>query len=395
MRTLAYTLLSVASLGLSGLSQAEGMELSGRVGYEARVFADEGLYPGQSHQSSHSMFAEPELYWQWNEGDDSLVFKPYVRLDEQDSQRTHVDIRELLWTHASSDWEFKAGLGRVFWGVTEFQHLVDVVNQTDGVEDIDGEDKLGQPMVNLALIRDWGVVDLMVLPGFREQTFVGQDGRLRGPLTVADDKAHYESAAGQQHLDWAIRWSHSLGDYDVGLYWFQGTKREADLAVEGDELVPFYEQMDQWGLDLQATLGDWLWKFEAIYQETQNNSYGALQGGFEYTLVGVTDTVWDLGLLMEYGWDSRGMDATSGIQDDLFVGTRLTLNDVQSTELLAGIGLDMEHGGYNLLVEGSRRIGDSWKLSLDARLFHSDEPADPLFALRRDDLVQLTLERYF
>ena len=35
-------------------------------------------------------------------------------------------------------------------------------NQTDGVEDIDSEDKLGQPMVNLTLERDWGALDLYV-----------------------------------------------------------------------------------------------------------------------------------------------------------------------------------------------------------------------------------------
>jgi len=54
-----------------------------------------------------------------------------------------------------------------FWGVTEFQHLVDIINQTDLVENIDTEDKLGQPMINLALINDWGTVDLFIMPYFR------------------------------------------------------------------------------------------------------------------------------------------------------------------------------------------------------------------------------------
>ena len=46
----------------------------------------------------------------------------------------------------------RLGLRKVYWGVTESQHLVDVINQTEGVENLDGEDKLGQPMLNLALI---------------------------------------------------------------------------------------------------------------------------------------------------------------------------------------------------------------------------------------------------
>ena len=59
-------------------------------------------------------------------------------------------------------------------GVTESRHLVDVLNQVDGVEDIDEEDRLGQPMINISTQRDWGSVDLFVLPGFRERTFAGQ-----------------------------------------------------------------------------------------------------------------------------------------------------------------------------------------------------------------------------
>ena len=53
----------------------------------------------------------------------------------------------------------------MFWGVTESQHLVDVVNQTDLVENPDGEEKLGQLMVNLTVARSWGTLNLFVAPG--------------------------------------------------------------------------------------------------------------------------------------------------------------------------------------------------------------------------------------
>ena len=44
------------------------------------------------------------------------------------------------------------GVRRVFWGVAESNHLVDVINQTDAIENPDQEDKLGQPMLNLAYV---------------------------------------------------------------------------------------------------------------------------------------------------------------------------------------------------------------------------------------------------
>ena len=86
-----------------------------------------------------------------------------------DDRRSHFDVRELMYQRVFDDFELRAGLGRVFWGVTESYHLVDIINQTDLVEDIDLEDKLGQPLVNLTLIRDWGALDLFALPGCRGQ----------------------------------------------------------------------------------------------------------------------------------------------------------------------------------------------------------------------------------
>ena len=102
----------------------------------------------------------------------------FVREDSMDDERSHADIRELSWLYYSDDWELRLGISKVFWGVAESQHLVDIINQTDAVENVDGEDKLGQPMINLTLIRDWGNVDLFVLPYLRERTFTGVNGLL-------------------------------------------------------------------------------------------------------------------------------------------------------------------------------------------------------------------------
>lgn len=387
--------LIALSLLASQASGAAELEVSGRVGAEWRHYLQDALYSGQHNDSSVSIMAEPEFYWEWNGGDNSVLFKPFVRIDQYDNERSHADIRELVWTHVADDWELKAGISKVFWGVTEFQHLVDVINQNDAVEDIDGEDKLGQPMVNLSMVRDWGTLDLFMLAGFRERTFAGDEGRLRSGLVVNTDKARYQSSAAENHVDAAIRYSNSVGDYDYGVHWFRGTNRDPVLIAESGELIPLYEQMNQVGVDVQATKGDWLWKFESIYRDSDSHSFAAAQGGFEYTFVGINETAMDLGLLMEYGWNSRGTDAVTGNQNDLFLGARLTLNDAESTELLAGIGHDLDYDSTSFTVEASRRIGDSWKLSVDARVFDSDNSNDSLYAVRQDDQIQLTMEYYY
>lgn len=374
-------------------------EMSGKVSAELRAFTQDTAYAGQEQDYNLSFAAEPEFYWEWNDGTDNVTFKPFFRVDQHDSERTHGDIRELNWVHVGDDWELRTGIRKVFWGVTEFQHLVDVINQTDGVDDFDGEDKLGQPMINLSLVRDWGIVDLFVLPGFRERTFAGREGRPRAGLLVDTDAAQYESGDEEKHIDTAIRWSHTLGDFDVGAYWFHGTNRDPELLVRNQNgqtvLVPRYVQMDQVGIDLQATLDSWLWKLETLWRDTDKEDYFAAQAGFEYTFYGIQDSAADLGVLLEYGWDERGEDASSNVQNDLFFGGRMTLNDADSTELLAGVGYDLDYDSQSLIVEASRRVGENWKVALDGRFFSADDPKDVASAFDRDDHIQLTVERYF
>lgn len=382
---------------------AFGFEYSGKIAVEERYFFEAGQYAGQFEHSQASLSIEPEFYWDWSGGSSSLTFQPYYRIDAEDSERTHGDVRELSYIYASEDWEFRAGIRKVFWGVTEFQHLVDVINQTDGVESSDGEDKLGQQMFNLSLVKNWGIVDLLVLPGFRERTFSGEGGRLRGPLVVDKSDVGYESGAEEQHVDLAVRWSHSLGAFDMGGYLFRGTNREPILTPVqvGEALVlrQYYNQMDQLGFDVQATLGDWLWKFESIYRDTDTGDFGAIQAGFEYTYVGVFESSADLGWLLEYGWDSRGegdlKKAGSSFQNDLFLGGRFAFNDAQSSEVLVGFGTDLEHNASTFLIEASRRFAESFIATLDVRVFQSSDPAEPLYGLKDDDHLQLSLEWYF
>jgi hypothetical protein len=284
--------------------------------------------------------------------------------------------------------------------VTEFQHLVDIVNQTDLVENLDTEDKLGQPMVNLALIRDWGTVDFFVMPWFRERTFPGRDGRLRTQPVIDDDLSRFESGAKEKHVDFAVRYSHFIGDFDIGLSHFYGTSRDPRLIPGVDAgarpvLIPFYDIINQTSLDLQATKGNMLWKLEALHRSGQGDTWNALAGGFEYTFVGVFETAIDLGVLSEYHYDDRGESAPVTFEDDIAVGTRIAFNDTQSTETLMGIIWDRNTGGKFFNLEASRRIGDSWLLELQTRFFFGQADEDPAFAITRDDYIELFLTYNF
>jgi hypothetical protein len=153
-------------------------EWSGYVEGQLRYFTQRAL-DGDQNDATLSLAVQPEYYRRWDKGKQSLLFVPFARLDSQDEERSHADIRELIWTYVGDGFETRAGIGKVFWGVTEALHLVDVINQIDLLENPDGEQKLGQPMFKLSLERQWGIVDLYLLPGFRQRTFPGEEGRLR------------------------------------------------------------------------------------------------------------------------------------------------------------------------------------------------------------------------
>ncbi len=377
---------------------ASGNELSGFIEAEVRLFAKDPIFPDQKHDNA-SIVLQPEYYHEWENGS-SFTFTPFVRLDSADDERTHFDIRELNYLCLADSWELRMGIGKVFWGVTEFYHLVDIVNQTDLVESLDGEDKLGQPMAHLSIPRDFGVVDLFLLPYFRERTYPGINGRLRNALVVDTDHARYESSDGVHHMDWVIRYSHAVADWDFGIYHFRGTGREPILIpdftdVNSPVLIPFYEQINQTGLDVQMVAGEWLFKLEAIYYSGRRADYAAATGGFEYTFTRVAETDMDLGIIGEYAFDDRGDEATTVYQNDLMLGLRLAVNDMASTTLLVGFIHDTDNASQIVRIEAGRRITDHIKLFLESGLFLNTSPDDLLYDLRDDGFVRLEAAYYF
>ena len=355
---------------------------SGYVSGQGRGFWQSPQFSDQ-RDGDVSLAFEPEYYKEWNEGLRAITFSPFARIDSTDPERTHVDVRAAHYLHVIGDWEWRIGLAKVFWGVTESQHLVDIINQTDLVENLDTEDKLGQPMIETTWLQDWGALQFYVLPGFRERTFPGRSGRLRTGLVVDTDKEEYESGAEEYHVDWAVRLKTQFGPVDLGLSHFNGTSRVPELrptlnSSGGIELIPFYGLIDQTGLDLQTIIGNWTWKLESILQTKKGRDFAAAVGGYEYTFYGVAGRPGDLGVLTEYHFDDRKRDAPTGFQDDVFLGMRYAFNDAQDTEILAGGLYDFDFSSRSFRVELQRRVSDSWKLESELQLFSNVGKEDPL-----------------
>lgn len=393
-------LLVIFMLSMLLCQQAYAWDYFGEAGVDVRYFTQSPQFDQQFEDISLSAYFEPQFYKEWDAGKQSVAFVPFVRVDQHDSERSHVDVRELTYVRSAQDWELRLGVRKVFWGVIEFQHLVDVINQTDAVENIDGEDKLGQAMVNLALINDWGTVDFYVMPYFRERTFADRDGRFRSAIPIDGDAARYESDAEQTHIDLAVRYQHSFNNIDLGLAHFRGTNRDPHIIAETDSsgitsLIPFYDIIDQTSLDVQMTTENVLWKLEALHRSDSIDSYNAVAAGMEYTFYNVFTTFYDLGVLAEYHYDDRDELSTTGLEHDIAIGARLSLNDVQSTEALAGLLIDKDSRSKFFSLEASRRLQDSWVIDVQARFLLDQPEEDPFFAFTRDDYFDISLSYHF
>lgn len=402
MKTSLIPIVLFITFGLIGASVAGETELSGYITGDLRVFPSSPVHAGQSGTALNpSLVVQPEFRYEWSEGENRVTAIPFVRLDAQDKERTHFDLRELNWLHVGESWDLRVGVEKVFWGVTESRHLVDIINQTDLVEDLDGEDKLGQPMVNFGVQRDWGNLNFFILPFFRERTFPGKKGRLRGPIPVDTDNPVFGSSAEEWHVDFAIRYETVIGDWDIGVAHFYGTGREPRFVLGMDVtgnpvLIPQYDIINQSSVDVQATLGDWLLKLESIVRSGQGDTFGAVVTGFEYTFYGVFNNDTDVSLLVEYIYDDRDEHAAPTSQDnDIFLALRLALNDTNDTNFLGGVFVDLSSGATFINLETNRRLSDQWKLEIEARAFASSPMEDPAFVVRKDHHLQIRLARYF
>ena len=403
MKTTA--LMVVAALFTVSYTQAA--EWSGFAAVDLRVFTEQAALPGQNSGAvDPTALLQPEFRQEWHAGADRVTAVPFGRYDSLDSHRSHWDLRELNWLHTDDGWNVRVGVGKVFWGVTESRHLVDIVNQTDFVEQINGEAVLGQPMLNLTMPSQYGNISLLYLPYFRERTFPSASGRLRFTIPVDTDHAQI-SGADQWHPDWAVRWSRTFGEWDIGLAHFRGLSREPRLVPNDvsrpTALIPIYDVISQTSVDVQGALGPWLLKLEAMTRSNPGPRFAAAVAGFEYTVYGLLNRGADVGLLLEYQYDGRQKFSMTQLTStlptpadhDLFVATRLSLNDEHNAQLLLGVTVDVVTQATLMTVKGSRRMGEHWKVEVESRGFYHIPSTDILAGMSQDDYVQIRLMRFF
>ena len=422
----AYSVLLPGFALCAAMNSALALDYRGNVSAEATYFPEQstGL---DNFRFSSSIAAEVELSHDFADNV-TLTAHPYARWDQQDDERTVVDLRELLLTTTGESWEFNAGISTVFWGVTESENPVNIINQIDTVEDPAGDTKLGQLMLNFKWFTDnYSEFEAYLLPEHREATFIGANGRPFPGITVDPGLTTYESSRGARHIDYALRWTRSFDIWDIGLHFFDGTSRDPVLTpvvtATSAVLAPRYPLLKQGGIDAQGLFGDLAVKAEVV-QKTGNEIESHIQSvtGIEYTLVGFLSPLqeqekipedWctpdtknvfkklacndriDLGLVFEHLWDQRGRDSNQPFQNDLLMGLRFAFNDAATSDTLIGVIQDLDGGATSLQIEASTRLFESYRLTALGRAFANTDGDQVLNAFENEGFLQLDLSYFF
>ncbi len=401
---------TIAAMAVLG-AEVHALDVSGDLSLQTRWYPQSPAFPDQ-RSSAGGLVIEPTFYREITEKS-NFTFTPLYRYDSADSQRTHADLREafllMYGDWGENAWELRLGLDRVFWGVAEVHNLVDIVNQLDLVEHPRNRPKLGQPMAHLSIIGDWGIAESLLLPYHRKRTFPGRFGRHRAGRPI-DGNALYESDTEERHVDVAFRYSNAVGLLDFGLSAFTGTSREPSFLVsprswslpESDiPLIPYYEQIHQFGVDAQLTTEPWLYKLEAIHRQGASNllgqeeNYNAFILGLERTLSTLFGSRTDLTFLAEWLYDGRGRRATSVWDNDLYIAGFFTFNDIHGSELAVGILGDLQYDSRSLNLELKRRLSDVWSWQLEALALLDTDSRDLAYDGRRDSYLGLELTYSF
>jgi len=236
-----------------------------------------------------------------------------------------------------------------------------------------------------------GDLQLWYMPKFRELTFNDADAHPSGGLPIK--AAKYQRSQGRNADDFSLRHSGVAGDWDLAGSLFFGTARTLIMSVVdmGTALEPYFTEQRSIGLEAQYTGDATLLNWESLHGKQNDKTFSAAVTGLEYTLYGVLDQVWDLGLIAEAQYDERPQAAAERFY---VAGVRLTLNDVNDTSMLALATQDDAKDQSLISFEASRRLNSWSSIELGAKFFDARTPTPVFGFLKDDDTISLKLNMF-
>jgi hypothetical protein len=390
-------------LGAAGFAApvAAQVTVSGGLSGEIRAFPERPPRAEQDGQAAQPAFiGEARLEAQGPRKRFMVTFNPYVRYDAVDGQRSVFDLHELKVSAGGQRWHVKAGYDVEFWGVMEIVNPVNVLNQTDVTEGFLTKRKLGQLMVDYTLLGNFGTIDFYALGGFQPMRFPTATARLSPAVPIHQDDVIYGSGRGRSQLEGAVRYFRNVRNVYFGVSQFYGYARDPEMLVAFDSQgLPFvaarYDLEHQTGVEVQVTFGNVILKSEDVFRaDAHGRRSHALSAGSEYDLGSVLQSGRTISLFAEYYFDSRSQSLVIPFRNDVFAGTRVSLNDRRSSEVRVWGNYDLSaRRATAIMVDASARLSERLKAVVTYRGIIARQ--DALASIARDSHLVFKLEAFF
>lgn len=395
------TVLVYGLLGISNVSYANDLDVSGKIESRFRYFEEKPLYAAQGDSRNYNEYSFENRLESKGGGYGDFLFEYSINsYSDDEEEQSQLELMEAYWSKTSGDYGVGVGVNRVFWGVVESNHLVDIVNQTAFQKDFDGMEKIGENMLNASMYTGIGTLDVYLLPGFRERQYPTDEERLVLPGIDLDDQ-RFGPGASDDYVDQVVRLSGYKDAWDYGLYYFKGISREPILVLDTQlgASVYYYDLIKQLGTDVQYTGDFHTFKLEAIYRQTPRDEFGAYVFGYEYTFYQVLGDNGDVSLLTEYSRDQRNpaidISPPTIYDDDVFLAVRLRFNNVAGSYVLIGMLKDRERDSEVYNLNYGTRLTNHFSIKLKAKIFRNIEQSDVLSVYQNDSYYNISMEYSF
>ena len=200
----------------------------------------------------------------------------------------------------------------------------------------------------------------------------------------------------------------SLASIDFNIFYFEKYNYSKMLFnyVTLSQARPYYVKSSLYGGTVQWAVGPFILKLETLFTKFK------IPAIYRNSLIDHNKTSFGV----EYGWDfSNGFGsivileyqrvflqdrlermAADVFQNDLLLGYRLSLNDLNSTEFTFNFLLDLDQKEEFYFKLGvRRRLSDQWTGEVDYKQFNAADSNYGFAAYDNDKRINLTLIRYY
>ncbi len=389
-------LKKIVFIVLSGISLfAHEIEYKGNIGVEYDYFKHD---ISDKRDSSFSFRSQFEIK---KEFDDSSI-KANIKAiwDKEDHNRRYIDFRELYYKYNFENSEFLIGKNILFWGALEVYNITDVFNTKDILDDpFDYDKKLGSWNISWRYFFENSEISFIL-------KLKEEDQKMQEAESVFNFlPLEYESRLKTEYNgrpSFFVKYSGSGEDIqiDYAFIYEAGYDSWRYFAFEKGKLRQHAYWVNKLMGYMSLVLEDTIYKAEAAYaisDDVKISDYIHAGVGVEHTLYGVWEKK-DLGLLVEYYRYKPFNDTKLGVkeigqifQNDLYLGTRFSFNDISSSEILAGIDFDLDKSEKIYFVKYDTRIFDKFKTKIEYQYL---SPSDDSVFFKTNHL-KLSVSYYF